>query len=289
MNFKDMLYLKTIAENKSFSRAAQELFLSQPALSRTVRQVEEEYGVKLFQRMGKNTVPTEEGMLVLQSAERILEIRRQMEEHFIRASSQSPPVILMFSDQIMPVYYAAAELIQGEDIRLEQIIAHQDWMETVPWDLYLTVLKYVPEREEVVMLREVGLCCVMDQAHPLAEKSEIQLSELKHVPLLLPVPDSSTRNVIDEIFAKYQFSPCISMESDNYPSYEDFLRGRNWVALAPDYSAGLQDSSILFLRPWAEFSEEHHRYLCLIRNKNKQQSAHAAMVEKRIIEVCSAL
>lgn len=285
MNFKDMTYLKKIAECQSYSRAAGELFLSQPALSRTVKLLEQEFGVKLFYRAGKKTAPTAEGLLVLESAERILNIREQMERHFAYVSQQSPPVILMLSTQIMPTYYAAAALTK-EGIRLEQIISHQEWMDSMPWDLHMTILKSRPESRETVVLRQVGLCCVMDRDHPLAMRETLGFLDLEKVPLLLPVPNSAARNDMDEIFAKGNFRPHIVMETDNYPSYGDFLAGRNWVALAPDYSAGFQYSPALTLRPWAEFDEEHKRYLCLSRNKNKPLSHQAEAVWKQLIQFC---
>lgn len=285
MNFKDMRYLKKIAECGNYSHAAKELFLSQPALTHTVKMVEREYGVSLFQKAGKKTVPTEEGILLLQSSECILNILEQMEEHFNRVSLQSPPVLLMLSTQIIPTHYAAAAL-PLEVIRLEQIISHQDWMDTFSWDLHLSVVKRKPELLEMAVLRRVGLCCAMDKTHPLAAKAEISLNDLEKIPLLLPVPNSAARNDIEEIFSEHGFHPQIAMESDNYPSYEEFLFARDWVSLAPDYTAGLQYSSGLVLRPWAEFDEERRQYLCLSRNKSKPLSPHAAIVQEHLIQFC---
>ena len=286
MNFKDMRYLKKIAECGNYSLAAKELFLSQPALTHTVKMVEQEYGVSLFRKAGKKTVPTEEGILLLQSSERILNILEQMEEHFNRVSLQSSPVLLMLSTQIIPTHYAVAALPQ-EAIRLEQIVSHQDWMDTFSWDLHLSVVKRKPESAEIAVLRRVGLCCAMDKAHPLADKTEISLTDLKKIPLLLPVPNSAVRSDIEEIFSEHGFLSQIAMESDNYSSYEDFLFGRDWIAIAPDYTAGLQYSSNLVLRPWTEFGEERRQYLCLRHNKRKPLSPHASVVQEHLLHFCS--
>ncbi|MER3405049.1 MAG: hypothetical protein C4289_07695 [Chloroflexota bacterium] len=72
MELRHLRYFQAVAEERSFRRAAERLFISQPALSQQIRQLEEEVGVPLFDRIGKRVRPTAAGELLLGYAQRVL-------------------------------------------------------------------------------------------------------------------------------------------------------------------------------------------------------------------------
>jgi len=80
MNLHQLKILLAIAKHRSFTKAAQELHLSQPALSLHMKELEEEYGVDLFDRLGRSITLTEAGKVVEDSAVRLLALIREMEE-----------------------------------------------------------------------------------------------------------------------------------------------------------------------------------------------------------------
>jgi LysR family transcriptional regulator, cyn operon transcriptional activator len=72
MELRHLRYFKVVAEMQHFHRAAQKLFITQPALSNQIKQLEEELNTKLFVRVGRNVKLSESGELVLSAARRIL-------------------------------------------------------------------------------------------------------------------------------------------------------------------------------------------------------------------------
>ncbi|WPP51943.1 LysR family transcriptional regulator [Catalinimonas niigatensis] len=72
MELRHLLYFKTVAEELHFRNAASRLFISQPPLSRQIKELEEELGVKLFERNNKKVILTEAGMYLKKEAEKIL-------------------------------------------------------------------------------------------------------------------------------------------------------------------------------------------------------------------------
>jgi LysR family transcriptional regulator, cyn operon transcriptional activator len=72
MELRHLRYFKVVAEMQHFHRAAQKLFITQPALSNQIKQLEEELNTKLFVRVGRNVKLSESGELVLSAAQRIL-------------------------------------------------------------------------------------------------------------------------------------------------------------------------------------------------------------------------
>ena len=75
MNDEDLRYIIAVEEEGNISRAAERCFVSQPALSQTIRKLEEELGVSLFAKQGGRLVPTEEGCIVLRHAREMAAIR----------------------------------------------------------------------------------------------------------------------------------------------------------------------------------------------------------------------
>lgn len=79
MTRKELLYVKTIADEKSLSRAADKLFIAQPSLSISLQKIEESLGVKLFQRTNRGTLLTFAGERYYQMAQDILKIYNDFE------------------------------------------------------------------------------------------------------------------------------------------------------------------------------------------------------------------
>src|SRR5438093_2008012 len=77
MEFDQIETVIEIAKQKSFSRAAERLFRTQPAISKQVRSLEHELGQKLFHRSGKQVEPTAAGRILLEHCTQLAELRRQ--------------------------------------------------------------------------------------------------------------------------------------------------------------------------------------------------------------------
>ena len=82
MNEKHFLYVRTLAEERSFSRAAEALGISQPSLSQSIRKIEQDAGTELFDRSGAEIRLTDAGRVYLESAQQILDIERRMKSAF---------------------------------------------------------------------------------------------------------------------------------------------------------------------------------------------------------------
>lgn len=70
LNIQQMKYVAAIANNGSFREAAKKLFITQPSLSNSIRELEEELGISLFLRTNKGAFLTEEGMVFLEQTSR---------------------------------------------------------------------------------------------------------------------------------------------------------------------------------------------------------------------------
>lgn len=105
MNFNQLRIFYAVAKNKSVTLAAKELFLTQPAVSIQIHLLEEDYGVKLFNRSGKGITITEEGKLLLSYAERIFNLSVEMEEALWQMKSLDRGRLKIGSSRTIGSYY----------------------------------------------------------------------------------------------------------------------------------------------------------------------------------------
>lgn len=87
---KDIEYIYAVYRERSFSKAARRLFISQPSLSAAVKRAEQELGVALFNRSTNPVSLTEAGEYYIKSAEKIMAVEREMREHFAALAAGGP-------------------------------------------------------------------------------------------------------------------------------------------------------------------------------------------------------
>ena len=81
---KNMEYVYAVYLNQSFSKAAEELYISQPALSATIKKVEEEIGLPIFDRSSNPIQLTNAGEYYIECIENIMKMEKEMRAHFKR-------------------------------------------------------------------------------------------------------------------------------------------------------------------------------------------------------------
>lgn len=199
----------SVAENLSFSKAAQEIFISQPAVSKHISELEKIYNVVLFDRMGNRIRLTEAGNLLLEHARKILDDYNRLEYEMcalldntkgtlrIGASSTVaqyilPEIIAKFRQRYSDVKIT---LLSGNSLEIEKELlqGHIDvgLVECVSRN---AGLKYTPfMKDELVAVVRTG--------NPLASKESITVEELKSIPLVLREFGSGTLEVAQQVLA----------------------------------------------------------------------------------------
>ena len=80
MNLRDLKYIVEVAKERNFSNAAKKVFVSQPTLTMQIQKLEDELGVKIFERQNKNFLITEVGELIIKTAQEILDKEKELKE-----------------------------------------------------------------------------------------------------------------------------------------------------------------------------------------------------------------
>ena len=268
-------YIKTIAQYHSFSKAAQALYVSQPALSRFVKKVEDELGVTLFDR---DTIPlrlTAAGKRYLEYVEQFQSLERSMRQEFSSMGHQSynritiatlpllgmyvlPRIVPDFAEQFPSVDQKIIECSSTEILKL---------LENDEADLSLTNLK--PDaphlRYEHLMGDPVVLALRYDdnmaQRYPnccnnLEHPIPADWSLLQDQPLILLHSWQNMRTASEIICRYYSFVPQRVVEVSSLPSALSLVGcGRGMTFICPSYVHCIQPQTPLIYFSLPEMAE----------------------------------
>ena len=257
MELRHIRYFLTLAEEKSFTRAAEKLLIAQPPLSRQIRDLEEELGTELFERSSRGVTLTEAGEKFRQYALQI--------EHL---ADQSVEVIKEMKDGLQGTLYLAS--VEG---RAPHIISrwiagfHQLYpqVEFHLWngdsddvfnrlqnglcDLALIAGPYDQENLQGLWVYEEPWVAMIPAGHPLAQSSEdtIALEELEPYELLIPSRHSRLQEITGW-FAKKDIKPRVICRMAHLLNAYELTEQNVGIAIYPASAAFYGDKEKVVLR-----------------------------------------
>jgi DNA-binding transcriptional LysR family regulator len=197
--------LITVARSGSFSKAAAELNISQPALSRSIAAIEAHYGFQIFNRMGHGVHPTAAGAQVIAQAEPLLQSMRLFDNNLrLFASGKVGNVAIGFSallaSQVLG-QFASEFFARGRRAQLRVLIR--------PGNILLDALKndeieifFFPESQieptpeiEMEPVGSIIPACVVSSRHPLAARPGLKLKDLAGFPWASSVDPPALRGI----------------------------------------------------------------------------------------------
>ena len=178
MDFKELEYVITIAQERNISKAAERLFISQPVLSRFLQKLEDELGISLFERKKRQDIPTYAGELYLDMAKEILNRKEKFEQEISRVKKSQAGAIRVgitpgrgrtLLPKVLPDFhrnFPNFELnIFEEDVSTLERYLHDGTIDIA----FFTTVKKIPEsyggfRYEVLSKEEIVLCTSKNNA-----------------------------------------------------------------------------------------------------------------------------
>ncbi len=241
--FQGMEYAYEVYKTRSFSKAAKNLFISQPSLSATVKRIEQKIGYPIFDRSTKPLGVTEYGEHYIQAIEKILEIEKNFENYIndhgelktgkltlggtnLFSSLILPPLISRFG-QLYP--NIKVELIEENTTKLAEYLQKGDIDLVLDYTLldpdifeqeaYLKehLLLAVPKSyaiNDVLKPQQLSIRQISDGSYLKPEIPAIDLNAFSNAPFVLLKPENDTRERAMKICQKQSFSPNMVLELD---------------------------------------------------------------------------
>ncbi len=224
MDFKELTYVIAVSKYQNITKAAESLYLSQPSLSKYIKNLEEYLGIKLFNKVGNKFVLTYAGEIYVENARKILLMKEGLDAQLLdiskrergririgipytRSTYLTPLTLPIFSKKYPNVKVEIIELLSD---KLEKLLIEGDLdIAFLNTPLVEKDLNYIKIYDEEILL-------VLPKNHPLSKKGVktkkskypfFDITTLKDEVFILQTKGQRTRKIADEVFLKNNFAP----------------------------------------------------------------------------------
>ena len=258
MDLQQLRVFREAAKSGGFTRASENLRLSQSTISLHIKQLEEELGSPLFLRSKKRVFLNEAGQLLLQYTDRIFqEIKNaemavqelnRLERGTIRLGSGGTTVTYLLP-KILGAYqrrYPQIELVVVTGSSEELALAvHQQTL-----DLAVVMQPVLPSLAvEILPILREELVFVVSSSHPLASKQELDAEDVAGVPFISFLRGSAMQALLESHFNRAGVKPRVAMEMENIEAIKSLVRAGLGAAVLPNCSvAGAHGAMLRPLR-----------------------------------------
>jgi len=235
---------QTVVRERSFSRAAEKLYRTQPAVSISIRKLEEWVGQPLFVRGSGARLLTDAGTLLLDYADRMLnlreEIRKSMRElKGLERGQVSIGVNESSIHALLPALARYRKLHPGIHIRVQRVFSRDVPREVLSHHLDIGVISYMPEESELsaVEFYRDALALVVWPGHRLAKRREVDVSDLGEETFIAHIVESPLRQRVVQMFARNHVPLRMDIEMPTIESIKLFVEMKMGVAIVPHMCA----------------------------------------------------
>jgi LysR family transcriptional regulator, transcription activator of glutamate synthase operon len=296
VEFLQLHYFQTVARLEHMTRAAEELGIAQPALSHMIARLEEELGVPLFDRVGRNIRLNHFGRAYLQHVERIFEElvqgkrelndlaegrQGQIELGMSVATHLLPDLLSAFLKNHSAIHFQLSQ----HEVKTVANIAFQLTKGTC--DLYISSPPLQQPGVTSVTLLTEDILLAVPSTHPLAKRSHIRLQEVADEAFISLKPGHSLRALTDSFCQLAGFRPRILFESDEPSTIRGLIRAEQGIAFVPAISwQGSVGSAVVHV-PISE--PKCQRMIGLSWNTDRSLSLAARLFRQFVIDYFASL
>jgi DNA-binding transcriptional LysR family regulator len=241
MEMTQLEFFLTVVQEGSFSKAAERVFRTQPAVSIAIRRLEEEVGAPLFERSQKTPVLTQAGELVYDYAKRILSLRDQAREVVTELRSLERGRVRIGANESTSLYLLPHLILdyrkQHPNVKVEiyRHVSERLPLEVLDRNVDLALLAYEPvdsDLESFPVLRD-ELVLIMPPDHPLSKRGAVAVKELGNESFLAHNVKTASRFKVIEAFAQHHTPLNITLELATVETIKRFVQLEIGLAFVP--------------------------------------------------------
>lgn len=258
MELLQLRYFQKVAKMESMTKAAEELHIAQPSLSKTILRLEEQIGVRLFERNGKRIRLNESGKCFLARVDKALneledgiqEIRDLADKREERVSVGSATAKLL--PKMIKEY-----LVEKPETKLRflQVTQHAELLNKLEQGEIDICISSLPMKKKEICCEPLAterIYLVAPVNHPLACKKEISLHDIGKEPLISYTAECGMREIINQFCAQIAFEPQISCECTTSEVTCGLVEAGLGLAFLPEYLSSMEYTKHLVWIPVTE-------------------------------------
>jgi DNA-binding transcriptional LysR family regulator len=229
-----------VSEERSFSRAAQRLHRTQPAVSQVIRKLEASVGETLFDRASRDGSLTAAGVLLRDYALRLVALRREATSALGELKSVQRGRLQMAANEYTCMYLLPAIDAFRREFPHVSVTVHRVLASRVPEELNLRtfelgVISFRPDPEQFRTIAVYGdsLAFIVGPHHPLAKAERVSINDLGDETFIAHNVTSPLRRKVIEAFQRYRTPLNMGIELPTIEAIKRFVAMGNGVALVP--------------------------------------------------------
>lgn len=233
MSIEQLYYFIKVYENKSYTKTSRELFISQPAISTAIRNLEKELKTQLIVVNGKNLELTPSGNYLYSLAKPIVDsynnIVPQMMDYLYESTTiriDVPPMLGTFV--FAPIFNDFLNKYPKVNIKLFEFGSHANKEALINGkiDIAITVV-YKNQIESSLNYKKIGetkLLFAVNKNHPFANKKEISIKDLKDQSIIIFKEDTLQFQILNKLFKEYEIVPKIKLKTEQLSTIKEVLK-----------------------------------------------------------------
>ncbi len=241
MTLNQLKYYVEIVRESSFTKAAEKLFVSQSTLSKSIRTLEEEFQIKMINRVAKEFTLTQEGHVFFEYAERILNFyQEQTQELFQRLHDDNGVLKLGMPPTAGAIFFYSVlhrfrKKFPGIGISIEEITSKsiQELTATGELDMGVVIEPFDDNRFRKLPVYTSEAVLLVSKKHPFAERKDISFEEIKDEDLLMITPDYMFYDVVVRKCQEAGFVPQIAFESYQWEWIFEMVADNQGISVLP--------------------------------------------------------
>lgn len=241
MELRQLRAFCTIAQVNNFTHAAEILGYAQPTITTQIQLLEEELGAKLFERMGRKVILTNEGNSFLHYATEILRLAEESSTLF-REKNQPRGVLSIGAGESLTIH-RLAPLLQEYRTRYPQVEIimktgsskeFQWWLKNNSIDVAFILGPDLDQTELITQQLTIeSAVAIVSSTHPFATKKFLSTQDLNNQTLILSERGCNYRTLLDNIMKESSLQPASIMESSSFSIMKQFVSKGFGIAFLP--------------------------------------------------------
>ncbi len=279
MEIRNLMTFIRVAELSNFTRAAEALGYTQSTVSFQIKQLEEELGCLLFERVNHSITLTEEGKKLLSYAQNMHRLTEEFHQSFSSGKNIEGFIHVLTPDSIceqmlLTNYEDFNKKYPGIRLKFSSADTNEmiEMLSRNEGDVMITLDRHVYRGDFVIAKEEpISMHFVTSASSPLAKRKKISLDELRDYPLILTEKNAGYRRALDIEMAKHSIELTPALEISRPDIICRLLLEGDRIAFLPDFSteALVKEGKLAHLNVT---NFESHIWKQLIYHKNKWMS-----------------
>ena len=244
MNLNQLHYFSRLAETQHYTKAAEELDISQPSLSHAISSLEKELGTRLFEKQGRNVVLTKYGAIFQEYVDESLKVLETGVKKVRSLTGQTEGLV-----ELAYIYTLGSEFVPrivSDFIRTHEELKVRfhftvgntsEVIQGIKEERFDIGFCSMAERESGIQFTPVGmenLVVVVPKGHPLSYEKAVDLEQAAAYPQIFYTSNSGLRPVIDRMFEQVKVRPQIAYEIEEDGSMAGLVAQNFGIAVMPE-------------------------------------------------------